>query len=315
MRGQVARDHEIARLANGQGGVASRAQLIDLGLPAKSIDRRVGDGRLHVIHRGVYGVGHRAIGVAGRRWAAVLALGDRAVLSHGSAADAWDLRSTASGLIHVSVTGRTGRARRAGIRVHRPEVLRGDETATLERLPLTTPARTLLDLAAGGLRGRPLEAALDRAALLRLLDFAELHRLLACYPHRPGSPSLQATLSRYVVGSAETRSVLEELVLELCDRHGLPRPEVSCSIEGRLRDFHWPGSRLVVEADSYAWHRSPSALNDDRERDVELVLAGYRTLRFTWEQVTRRPGYVRRALRAALRGDLTPTYGGQVARR
>ena len=68
-----------------------------------------------------------------------------------------------------------------------------------------------------------------------------------------------------------------------------------------MRDFHWPGSRLVVEADSYTWHRSPSALNDDRERDVELVLAGYRSLRFTWEQVTQRRGYVADALLRALR--------------
>jgi very-short-patch-repair endonuclease len=75
---------------------------------------------------------------------------------------------------------------------------------------------------------------------------------------------------------------------------------VNTVIEGKVRDFHWPDRRLVVEADSYRWHRSPSALNVDRERDVELTLAGYRVLRFTWEQVTQRPGYVVRALLAAL---------------
>ena len=286
--------------------MASRAQLGELGLAAKSIDRRVGDGRLHLLHRGVYAVGHRAVGIDGRRWAAVLAAGEGAVLSGDSAADAWDMRRNSSGLVHVTVPGRAGRKRRAGIRVHRPEVLHDDEVTTLHGLPITTPARTLLDLAAGGLRGRPLEAALDRAELLRLIDFAGLHRLLARYPHRSGSPSLQAMLSRYTAGTVNTRSRLEELVLELCDDHGLPRPEVNCSIEGSVRDFYWRRSRLVVEADSYAWHRSPSALNDDRERDVALTLAGYRSLRFTWEQVTRRPDYVREALRAALQGDLTP---------
>jgi very-short-patch-repair endonuclease len=75
---------------------------------------------------------------------------------------------------------------------------------------------------------------------------------------------------------------------------------VNTVIAGRVRDFYWPHRRLVVEADSYRWHRSPSALNDDRERDVELTLAGYRVLRFTHEQVTRRPRYVVRALRMAL---------------
>ena len=110
-----------------------------------------------------------------------------------------------------------------------------DEITRLDGLPITTPARTLLDLAATGLRGRRLEAALDRAELLRLLDFADLHRLLARYPGRPGSPALNAILSRYSAGTVNTRSVLEELVVELCDAHGLPRPQVNCVIEGKLR--------------------------------------------------------------------------------
>ena len=157
----------------------------------------------------------------------------------------------------------------------------------------------ILDLAASGLRGRSLETALDRAERLRLLDFAELHRLLARYPRRSGSPFLKAQLARYR-GPIDDRSHLERLVNELCDAGRLPPPLVNTVIEGKVRDFHWPSCRLVVEADSYAWHRSPSALNDDRERDVELTLAGYRVLRFTYEQVTRRPAYVVRAILNAL---------------
>jgi very-short-patch-repair endonuclease len=93
---------------------------------------------------------------------------------------------------------------------------------------------------------------------------------------------------------------LEEIVVELCDAHGLPRPVENCVIEGKERDFYWPGRRLVVEADSFSFHRSPSALDDDRERDVTLTLAGYRALRFTWEQVTRRRRYVANAILRAL---------------
>ena len=125
-------------------------------------------------------------------------------------------------------------------------------------------------------RSRPLSTA-PRCGLL---DFADLHRLLARHPHRPGTRSLKAQLSRYG-GPVDTRSELERLVYELCDDRGLPRPLVNTVIEGKVRDFHWPQCRLVVEADSYRWHRSPSALNDDRERDVQLTLAGYRMLRFT----------------------------------
>jgi len=295
---QLAPDHEIARQAKRQGGVISHRQLVALGLHPQSIRYRCEIGRLHALRRGVYAVGHAIVGVDGRRWAAVLALGGDAFVSHTSAADAFGFRRSESGLVHITVRGRAGRKRHVGIRIHRPHVLPDDETTALDELPITTPPRTLLDLAAAGLRGRPLEAALDRAVKLRLLDFAELHRLLARYPRRPGAPSLKAQLSRYR-GPVDTRSELERLVNELCDANALPPPLANTVIEGRVRDFHWPEFRLVVEADSYGHHSSPSALNDDRERDVELTLAGYRTLRFTYEQVTCRRGYAIRALRTA----------------
>jgi hypothetical protein len=256
MRRQGAPDHAISRLAAGQDGVVARGQLVELGLSPQAIDRRVQMGRLHPMHRGVYAVGHRLVPAAGRRWAAVLALGDGAVISHGTAAGAWGLRESRSGVMHVIVPGRGGRKRRAGIRVHRPEELPPDEITTLDGLPITTPARTLLDLAACGLRDRALEAALDSAEITRCLDFGDLHRLLARSWGRPGTRSLQAQLSRYG-GPVDTRSRLERLLHELCDDHGLPRPLANTVIEGRVRDFYWPDRRLVVEADSYRWHRSP----------------------------------------------------------
>ena len=250
------------------------------------------------MHRGVYSVGHHVLGAEGRYWAAVLACGDGAVHADVSAGAAWAIRPSASRTIHVLLVGLGGRERRDGIRLHRCRSLPADEVTTLDGLPITTPARTLLDLAAGGLRGRRLEAAVDRAERRRLLDFADLWKLLERYPGRPGTPSLKAVLDRYRGG--DTRSELEELLAELCDAHGLPRPLENCVIEGKVRDFYWPHARLIVEADSYAWHRSPSALDDDRERDVELTLAGYRTLRFTWEQVTRQRRYVVNAIVRAL---------------
>lgn len=299
MRRELVIDQAIAALAGGQGGVVARPQLVALGLSGSGVDRRLRAGRLHPLHRGVYSVGHRVVGVVGRRWGAVLACGEGAVLSHGSAAAAWDLRPSAAPAIDVTV-GPGGRARRRGIRVHWRVAPAPDEITALDGLPITTPARTLLDLAASGLRGRPLEAALDRGELLGLVDFTELRGLLARYPGRPGTSSVDAVLSWYGVGTMNTRSALEELVLALCDSHGIPRPSVNVVVEGKERDFVWPRSRLVVEADSYTWHRSPAALNDDRERDVTLTLAGYRVLRFTWQQVTRRRAYVVEALLRAL---------------
>jgi very-short-patch-repair endonuclease len=298
MRRELVTDQAIAVIAERQGGVIARVQLLRLGLSPSAVDRRLRAGRLHVIHRGVYAVGHRRIDVTGRRWAAVLACGEGAVLSHASAGAAWGFRRSRAAIMDVTVRG-GGRTRRPRIRVHWSRALPPDDVTQLDGLPITTPARTLLDLAAGGLRDRPLEAALDRAERELRVDWAEVRRLLERHAGRPGVPALRETLARYAPGSVETLSVLEEIVLELCDEYALPRPQVNVLIEGRRRDFYWPDVRLVVEADSYTWHRSPSALDDDRERDVELTLAGLHSLRFTYEQCTKRREYVRRSILTA----------------
>jgi hypothetical protein len=296
MRDQGATDHQIAAIADRQHGVVAHAQLLELGLSGSAIGRRVAAGRLHRRHRGVYTVGHRRTGIEGVWWAAVLAYAPDGVLSHASAAAAFAmLRSRA---VHITVT-RNGRKRRPGIVFHQRRSLPTDEVTSLDGLPITTPARTLLDLAASGLNRTRLELNVDRAVKQRLLDFDDLRTLLARYPGRPGTPSLKAVLASYS-GPLDTRSELENLVLELCDAHGLPRPSVNSVIEGEVRDFCWPSRRLVVEADSYGWHSSPSALNTDRERDVALTLAGWRTLRFTYAQATRRRGWVARAILEAL---------------
>ena len=296
MRHLRAPDLEIASIAARQGGVIAAGQLAGVGLSKYAIRNRVGTGRLHPLHRAVYAVGHPRVPAAGRRWAAVLAAGDGAVLSHGSAGDAWGLRKNSSPRMHVTLAAHNGRQRRAGVIIHRVATLDQDEVTRLDGLPITTPARTVLDLAAGGLRGRHLEQALDHAERVLKADWAAFDALLARHAGRPGAPALAATLARYVPGSIETFSVLEEIVLQLCDDFDLPRPLVNTVIEGKRRDFHWPRSRLVVEADSYAWHRSPSALNADRERDVRLQLAGFIALRFTYEQCTQGRRYVRESI-------------------
>ena len=136
-----------------------------------------------------------------------------------------------------------------------------------------------------------------------------MKRLLERHAGRPGAPLLEATLARYQ--PADTRSELEDIVIELCDHHGIPRPLVNVVVEGKERDFHWPHANLVVEADSFKWHHSPTALNDDRERDAQLTLAGVRFLRFTYEQCTQRRDYVVRTILAALRSPRRLAHGGR----
>ena len=173
---------------------------------------------------------------------------------------------------------------------------------------MTAPIRTVLDIAVT-LKGRSLEQILDRAGAA-LIDFAELKGRLKDHPTRPGSPSLQAVLSTYAVGSALTRSELEERFLRLCDDHGLPRPDVNTRIEGMTVDFVWRDAGLVVEVDGYGWHKSRRVFGTDRERDVMLRLAGWDVLRFAEEHVTHRPAWVARAVRerlASLGRIATPT--------
>ena len=184
MRPQSDTDREIAAIAGRQYGVIARWQLLALGLSAPSIKRRVRAGRLHLLHRGVYAVGHTVLRIEGRWMAATLATAG--VLSHASAAAAWDLRPLGAGAIHVTVRGSARRA--AGLRVHRSRTLGPHDTTTHRGIPITTPARTIIDLATT-LRGRPLEQALDRAEHQRLLDFSELHHPPSHPPYKRCCPA------------------------------------------------------------------------------------------------------------------------------
>jgi hypothetical protein len=179
----------------------------------------------------------------------------------------------------VTIPSTTGRAKRPGLRIHRSITLTPLDTTTHRGIPMTDPHRTLTDLA-HTLKGRPLEHAVNRAE--RLVDFARLRQT--------APPSLQAVLERYT--TAQTRSELEERFLELCDDHGIPRPEVNAIVEGYEVDFVWRDAKRIVEVDGYAFHRSPAAFENDRERDVVLATKGWNVTRFTYDQVTRRPAWV-----------------------
>jgi very-short-patch-repair endonuclease len=288
MGGKSARDPQIAALADAQHGVVARHQLLVRGLTAREIERRVAARRLNPVHRGVYAVGHRRLTVEGRWMGAVLAIGPGAVLSHASAAMAWDLRRTGSGVIHVTVRGDSGRERRRGLKVHRSVTLTDADVTVHRGVPITTPARTIFDLART-LDGRALEHVIDLADQRHLVDFGELRDY--------ASPSLQAVLARY--SPAPTRSELEEAFLRMCDDHAIPRPETNTRIEGIEVDFVWRDVRLVVEVDGYRYHRAPTAFEDDRERDVRLVARGWRPLRFTWRQLEHRPAWVASAVTGA----------------
>jgi very-short-patch-repair endonuclease len=292
-------EERLAALATRQHGVVSRAQLIALGVSSSAVARRVASGRLHTLHVGVYAVGHPILGLQGRLMAAVLACGRGAAVGYTSAAVLWDLQRTGSGPAHVLVPGGAGRGR-SGIRVHRHPGLAPSEVTARAAIPVTTPARTILDLAAT-VSDRRLKRALDQAELQELTDYPALDALARAHARHRGATRLRRLLDSYEAGTARTRSDLEDAFLELCARHGLPRPLVNVELAtGLIVDFVFAPERVAVEADSWQWHRGRAAFERDRERDAILATRGYRTLRFTDRQVENDPRAVARALNAAL---------------
>ena len=266
----------------------------------------VAGGWLVRVLQGVYAVGYRPLTRQGEWMAALLAMGPGAALSHRSAAALWGIwgegrRRT----VEVILPTRHGRKRRPGIKVHRPEILPPEELTEYEGFLVTSPPRTVLDLATL-LRGRQLERAIDEAARLctpdDLLAVASLAR-------RPGSLRLIAALRMHEPGSTATRSKLEELFLMLCRRRGLPQPEVNVPLLDYIVDFLWRDARLVAEVDGLATHGTRDAFESDRDRDGRLAVAGYRVVRFTWRDITRRPAVVVDRVRRLLEAGTTSAAG------
>lgn len=293
----------IAELAERQHGVLSTAQLYALGFSKDWVMGRVATGWLHRMHHGVYAVGHRSLSMRGHWMAAVLACSEGAVLSHADAAALWTIRpKMGTAPIDVTLRTRAGRRRRTGIRVHRPRRLPEDELSTHHGIPCTAPARTILDLASV-VGSRPLERAIDEGDRLALVLADDLIKLLRRHRGHPGARALRGVLARHQVGTTATRSELEERFLALCRKQRLPQPEVNVPLLDYVVDFLWRDAKLVVEVDGRATHGTREAFQADRDRDGRLAVAGYRVLRFTWWDVTRRPAVVadrvRRMLAAA----------------
>jgi predicted transcriptional regulator of viral defense system len=290
-------DGEIAELAGRQHGVVAHRQLVTLGLGREAIKYRVRSGRLHRLHRGVYAVGHRVLSANGRRIAAVLACGPGAVLSHRTAGDQWGIRRSASA--RLDVTAPRPRKGPRDIRVCAVRRLDPRDVTVKDGIPVTTVARTLLELAEV-LRPRQLERALEEAERLRIFDLNAVEELCRRSHGRRGLRPLIALLGATFAVPPHTRSELERMFVDLCSDAGLPPPVVNAWIEDLEVDAHWPGTTLVVELDSWRFHRTRAAFERDRARDMKLDLADYAVLRLTHRQLTQDPGAVTQTLRARL---------------
>jgi Transcriptional regulator, AbiEi antitoxin/Protein of unknown function (DUF559) len=299
-------DEVISELAQGQHGVISRVQLIERGMKRRAIAGRLDRGQLHRLHHGVYKVGYRRISRRGRWMAAVLAAGEGAVLSHRSAARMWRLMPPAAEWPEVATARR--RVRRSGIVVHESQIA-DDEWLVEDGIPVTSPFRTIYDLAAV-VKMRELERAFHEAEALQLRDRVSLPMLLERYPGRRGTRKVRALLEPSEP-EGFTRNDFEEAFRALVVDRGLPRPwmNVPLSIRGRLFevDALWEEQRVAVELDSHRIHGTRKKFESDKQRDRILQAEGYRTIRITWRQLQEEPDEIVADLRLALEQPV-PTH-------
>ncbi|MDX6690864.1 MAG: hypothetical protein QOG15_2321 [Solirubrobacteraceae bacterium] len=284
-------------LASEQHSVVARRQLMAVGFGRHAVTQLIDRGRLHLVHRGVYAVGHPRLTRKGRWMAAVLAAGPGAALSHRSAGALRRLCAERSTLCEVSRA--VACRQRPGIRIHHAP-LPQDEIERVDGIPVTTVARTLLDLAAD-LSRRQLERAMNEAEINRLGDRTALRTLVDRYPTRAGTATLRTILNAGSAAGAPTRNDFESDFLAFLRDHDLPRPLVNHQIRtiGEC-DFVWPAARLVVELDGFETHRTRYAFESDRARDRALHVAGWRVIRITWRQLREDPGRLAKDLRALL---------------
>jgi very-short-patch-repair endonuclease len=278
-------DREVARIAAVQRGFVTRDQLLAAGLGRGAIVHRLGTGRLRERYRGVYLVDRLSPEALGEEMAAVLRFGGYAVLSHRTAAVLWGLLERVPGPVTLTVVGKQARAR--GLRAHRGKSLDRRDLRRRSGLPVTSPPRTIIDLAAEEPDGEVEQAvavAFDRG----LANTEEVRAAIERAPRHKGVARLKRLLKAGSI-SGYTRSEAERRMRALVRAAELPQPQTNVPMLGYVADFVWAERRLIIEVDGYLFHSSRSAFEHDRKRDQRFAAAGYTVIRITWRQLVEEP--------------------------
>lgn len=275
--------------------MVTHAQLRHLGYGPEGIKSRARTGRLHRRARGVYAVGRPDLTWYGRLMVAVLSCGPGAVISHAAAGALWQIRSRAGGDIDVTLPDQRSR-RTPGVRVHCRRTLEPEDRRRHLNIPVTSPARTLVDIAPG-LSPDQLERAVNLADSLDLIDPERLRTECERLAGQQGVSKLRTTLDRRTFRATDSR--LEQRFLAIVRKTSLPPPITQQQVDGFRTDFLWPDLGLVVETDSLRYHRTPAQQHRDRLRDHAHFAAGRTPLRFTHAQVFFDEPHVRATLAAA----------------
>jgi very-short-patch-repair endonuclease/predicted transcriptional regulator of viral defense system len=301
MRGKVPGgrpDRAIAALANRQHGMVARRQLLAMRLSPSAIDRRVTWGWLHVVHRGVYAVGHTVLSSDARYMGAVLLGGPGAALSHRSAAALWGIRMSSRPRPEVTIP--TARRQPRAVQLHFAR-LPADEVTEIRRIPVTAIARALFDLAAAVPRAQA-ERAFHEAERKRLSGALSVRDVLERHPHCRAAPVVRAILESLDIGATEND--FEDAFVDFVRRYHLPMPEANVWLPLPRRsvrvDFLWRAAREIVELDGRESHGTALAFESDRARDRALRVAGWHVTRVTWRQLKEEPDQLAADLRALL---------------
>lgn len=300
-------DDRIGELAEAQHGVVSRRQLLELGMGRGAVEDRVARNQLRRVRWGVYAVGHRPTSRESRWMVAVLSGGPGAVLSHRSAGSLWRILPLMS--IVPEVTKAT-RCERPDLKAHRA-ALRADEITCLEGIPVTSPPRTILDIAALSTL-RQLERALNEMEVRGITDKLSVQDLLERYPRKRGTAKLRSLFADEAVLRGITREEFEKRFAAVLAGTDLPQPRRNAhlAVDGRFFevDCLWAEQRLIVELDGRATHGTPLAFERDKERDRRLMVEGWQVMRITWRQLHDERTRVVADLRILLRkGSRAPT--------
>lgn len=298
-------DDVLAELARGQHSVFSGGQAVRRGISRKSLRSRVASGRLVRVDHDVFLIAGAPLTWQGKVLVAILGAGHGALASHRTAAALWGFDGYGRGVPEITVP-RGQRFRRRDVRVHSSTDLDRSGRRTRERIPVTDPSRTLLDLARRT-RDDRLLAAIESARTLGLTSWTELLATLVRHARRgrPGVRRLRRVIAANIHRDEVTDSALELLALALFREHGLPEPVLHHRLVdegGRLLaeiDLAYPELRIAIELDGSV-HRERAVFEKDRPRQNRIVLEGWIILRFTWADVTERPDEVIAAVRRAL---------------
>ncbi len=286
-------ESELARIASAAHGVVTRGQLFRAGITAKELEQRLRTGALIREHPGVYRVGHRAPSLEARYLAAVRACGPAAVLSGRAAGHRLGIQKGVAPPPEVTVPIDR---RVPGVLTRRTRRLDAKDAMTWRGIPVTTVARTIVDLAAS-LPPDALARACHEAGVMHRTTPAMVEAVLARRPSSPGAAKLRQVLRGDV---RVTLSRLESRFLERLRDAGLALPKTNRPAGGRRVDCRWPEQRLTVELDSYRYHHCRHAWEQDRRREREARARGDEFRRYTYGDVFEHPEFMLLELRALL---------------